>query len=62
MFGISMQELLVVLVIVLLIFGAGKLPQVGKQLGSAIQEFKRGIQGKEEAEKPVDDNTTGKNA
>jgi len=62
MLGVSMPELMVVLVIVLLIFGAGKLPQIGKQLGSAIQEFKRGIQGKEEAEKPADDSTTGKNA
>jgi sec-independent protein translocase protein TatA len=54
-FGIGTTELLVVLVIVLLVFGAGKLPQVGKQLGSAIQEFKRGIQGKDEAKKPDDD-------
>ena len=61
MFGITTTELLVVLVIVLLKFGAGKLPQIGKQLGSAIQEFKRSIQGKEEAEKPADDSTTGKN-
>jgi sec-independent protein translocase protein TatA len=55
MFGIGTTELLVVLVIVLLVFGAGKLPQVGKQLGSAIQEFKKGIQGKDETEKPPDD-------
>ena len=61
MFGISPWDLLVVLLIVLLIFGAGKLPQVGKQLGSAIQEFKKGIQGKDETEKPAD-NTTEKNA
>jgi len=60
MFGIGTTELLVLLFIVLLLFGAGKLPQVGKQLGSAIQEFKKGIQAKDETEKPAD-NTTEKN-
>ena len=60
MFGIGTSELLVLLFIVLLVFGAGKLPQVGKQLGRAIQEFKKGIQAKDETEKPAD-NTTEKN-
>ena len=40
MFGLGMGELLVILVIVLLIFGAGKLPQVGDALGRAIRNFK----------------------
>ena len=43
MFGIGMQELLVILVIVLIIFGAGKLPQIGSGLGKGIKNFKKEI-------------------
>lgn len=39
-FGLGMGELLVILVIVLLIFGAGKLPQIGDAFGKAIRNFK----------------------
>lgn len=41
MFGIGMQELVVIFLIVLLIFGASKLPEIGKSLGKAIGEFKK---------------------
>jgi sec-independent protein translocase protein TatA len=41
MFGIGMQELLVVLVVGLLVFGANRLPEVGSGLGKAIRNFKR---------------------
>ena len=41
MFGIGMQEILVILVVALLVFGADKLPQVGSGLGKAIRNFKR---------------------
>lgn len=40
MFGIGMQELIIILVIVLIIFGAGKLPEIGAGLGKAIKNFK----------------------
>lgn len=43
MWAPGMGELLVVLAIVLIIFGAGKLPQVGRSLGSAISEFKSSV-------------------
>jgi len=41
--GIGIPELLIILVIVLVIFGAGKLPQIGGNLGKAIKNFKGGI-------------------
>jgi len=42
------QELILVLVIALIIFGPGKLPDVGKSLGKAIGEFKKGASEQEE--------------
>lgn len=41
MFGIGMQELIVILLICLLLFGATRLPEIGKALGNAIREFKK---------------------
>lgn len=43
MFGIGIQELLVILFIVLILFGAGKLPSIGIGLGKAIRGFKQGL-------------------
>lgn len=45
--GIGMTELIVVLVIVLIIFGAGRLPQIGSGLGKAIRGFKEAVEGKD---------------
>ncbi len=42
MFGIGMQELLIILVLVLVIFGAKRLPEIGSGLGKAIRNFKQG--------------------
>jgi len=41
--GLGIPELLIILVIVLVIFGAGKLPQIGGNLGKAIKDFKQGL-------------------
>lgn len=41
MFGLGMQELLVIMVIALLVFGPGKLPELGKALGRGMAEFKK---------------------
>jgi sec-independent protein translocase protein TatA len=44
MFGsLGMQEILLVLVVVLLLFGAKRIPEVMRSLGSGIQQFKRGM-------------------
>jgi sec-independent protein translocase protein TatA len=43
MFGIGMTELLVILAIVLVIFGANKLPEIGKGMGQAIGNFKKAM-------------------
>jgi sec-independent protein translocase protein TatA len=43
MFGIGMPELIVILVIVILVFGAGRLPEIGAGVGKAIRNFKKSI-------------------
>jgi len=45
MFGIGSQELMVILLIVFLIFGAKRLPELGNSLGQAIRGFKKGMEG-----------------
>jgi sec-independent protein translocase protein TatA len=48
MFGLGTQELIIILVLVLVIFGAGKLPQVGGALGKGIRNFKKGIKDEQD--------------
>jgi sec-independent protein translocase protein TatA len=45
--GIGIPELLIILVIVLVIFGAGKLPMIGGNIGKAIKNFKSGVKEEE---------------
>lgn len=42
-------ELVVIFLVVLLLFGGKKLPEIGKALGEGIKEFKRAIQGKDDS-------------
>jgi len=49
MFGLGMQELMVIMVIVLVLFGGSRLPQIGSGIGKAISNFKQGVN---EANKP----------
>lgn len=49
--NIGIPSLILILVVVLIIFGPGKLPGIGKALGESISSFKKGVSGEEE-EKP----------
>ena len=55
--GISVWELSIILVIVLIIFGAGKLPEIGSGIGKAIKNFKSASsEADEKASKPIEEN------
>jgi len=47
-FKLGMPEIVIILVIILLVFGVGKLPQVGAAIGKSIRAFKEGQTGEEE--------------
>lgn len=53
MFGIGVPELIIILVLALIIFGPGKLPEVGKAIGKGLNEFKK-------ASRDITDEVTGK--
>lgn len=53
--NIGWQEILLILLIVLLLFGARKIPDLAKGLGKGIREFKKGLS---EIEKPIEKNDT----
>jgi sec-independent protein translocase protein TatA len=58
MFGqIGMQEILLILFILLLLFGAKRLPELGQSLGKGIREFKRGVS---EIKEDLEDESTKK--
>lgn len=50
MFGLRGQELLIILLIVLLIFGARKLPDLARSLGASAKEFRKGVEEGTETE------------
>lgn len=43
MFGLGYQELLLILLIVLVLFGASRLPELARSLGASVKEFKKGV-------------------
>ena len=48
-------ELFIILVIILLLFGAGRVSRIGGEMGSAIREFRKGLQGDGDEKKSTDD-------
>jgi len=63
MFGLGTTELIIILVLVMIIFGAGKLPQVGGALGKSLRNFKDGVkEGEEKAESERDKLDDNKNS
>lgn len=54
------QELLIILLIAFLLFGAKRLPEIGRSIGRGIKEFKRGItELSDEVQKPSETDSTG---
>lgn len=56
MFNFGTQELILVLIIALVVFGPGKLPDVGKAIGKSINEFKGAMTGDKSADKTAEKN------
>lgn len=55
MFGLGMPELIVILGIAFLIFGAKRLPDIGKSLGTAIKDFRKAVSTREEEPKKIEE-------
>ncbi len=58
MAGLGWQELVIVLVIIMIIFGAGKLPKVMGDVAKGVKSFKKGLADDDEAPKPIEAKTT----
>ena len=61
MFGLGTQELMIILVIALVLFGGSKLPELARSLGKSMNEFKKGIaegQSDDKSDKPADTKKT----
>ena len=55
MFGLGVSELLIILVLVLIIFGAGKLPELGEGLGRGIRNFRKSVSTPDEIDVTPED-------
>ena len=51
-FGIGLPEILIFLVVVLLLFGAKRVPEIGRSVGKGMREFKDAVSGKDDDEQP----------
>jgi sec-independent protein translocase protein TatA len=63
MFGLGATELIIILVIVVILFGASRLPEIGKGIGEAIKNFKKSTEDKPEIDATSDEksNSSGEN-
>lgn len=52
--SLGAPELLIILVIVIILFGVGRIGRIGSDLGTAVREFRKGLQGDEDEEKKTD--------
>ena len=59
MFGLGMPELIIILVIIVIIFGAGKLPEIGSVIGKGIRNFKDATKSDDDS-KTIEDQNSNK--
>jgi sec-independent protein translocase protein TatA len=52
-FGIGLPEVLIFLVVVLLLFGASRVPEIGRSMGKGMREFKDAVSGRDDDERPA---------
>ena len=62
MMGIGFPELMIILVIIMIIFGAGKLPEIGSAFGNSIRNFKKSMKDAEKENEELAEGSTEENA
>ncbi len=62
MMGIGFPELMIILVIIMIIFGAGKLPEIGSAFGNSIRNFKKSMKDAEKENEELPEDSTEENA